>query len=366
MYPVDREQRGIPSAVEYFGVKSAFDWYTKARPQVLKLLADKQYGQLPPRPENVVFRMMKERHGLAEGKVRCCDYQVTLFNAGREFRFPATVYLPERGEVKLAVAALTFWGLPRMDDEPERLPIGQLADAGIAVGFVCCSDVYLDRDLPEARKESIWRIYGEVDGRDRRYTAISAWAYAQQLLYDLLRSRPECRGCDIWAQGHSRLGKTTLWAVANDPRFAGAVSNQSGCGGAALYRGKQGEDIDKIVTRFPYWFVPELDQYRHREYELPWDQHWLIAAISPRPVLITSAAEDAWADPENEFRAAVAAGEVYKLFGVPGIDPGTAFPNVNTPVFTPGVGYYVRDGKHTVRHEDWKFFLDFVNFNCGD
>ncbi len=346
----------LPSPLQRFGVDNAFDWYNVARPQILQMLASKQYGDIPPRPEEMRIELIREQRGMFDGTACRREYRITMGNKGRNKECLATVYLPEKSDNPLAaVTALRF--------TKSRYPVKQLMEANVALAVAFYGDFYLDNLTPEAREQSIFQLFGEVDGHDRHLTAISAWAFGYRMLCDLLRTLPETAECGIWAQGHSRLGKTALWAVANDPRFAGVVSNQSGCGGAALYRDKNGETLKKIVERFPYWFVPELDQYRDREAELPWDQHWLLAVIAPRPVLVTSASEDLWADPQNEFRAAREAGEIYRLFGVPAIAPAQPFPPVDSPLLQRGIGYYVRSGKHQVADSDWMRLVEFILLN---
>jgi hypothetical protein len=102
-----------------------------------------------------------------------------------------------------------------------------------------------------------------------------------------------------------------------DTRFALGIANNSGARRGALPPSRR--NAPDITGRFPYWFCPSFARYAGREQELPFDQHQLVAACAPRRVLVGSALDDAWADPQAEFLSCVLADGVYRQLGLGGL-----------------------------------------------
>ncbi len=235
-------------------------------------------------------------------------------------------------------------------------PVDTLLSEGFGLVTACYNDIYPDGT--GNRDRSVIRLFGDTLQRADGWGAISAWAWGLSRIMDYLEQAPGVDASRVTVTGHSRLGKTALWAAAQDRRFAAVISTNSGCGGAALFRREFGETADLICGPVGYWFCPNFQQYRNNEAALPVDQHELIALMAPRPAYVASATEDLWADPRGEFLSAAHAGEVYALYGYRGLDTFT-MPPADRPL-AHRVGYHLRTGQHDVTAWDWAQYIPFV------
>jgi hypothetical protein len=222
-------------------------------------------------------------------------------------------------------------------------------------------------DLCEDRRDGLTKDVGSLfntrtseERRPDEWGAIGIWAWGLSRALDVLMEDPEIDGRRVAVHGHSRLGKAALWAGAQDERFALVISNNSGCGGAALSMRDFGETVEAINTSFPFWFAKAFRAYNGRESALPVDQHELLALVAPRPLHVASAEDDQWADPRGEFLAVKHAEPVYALFGRKGLGVADA-PAVNQPVLGDALAYHYRTGAHAITPYDWAQYLDFAD-----
>lgn len=249
--------------------------------------------------------------------------------------------------------------------QSSRWAYDKIIDRGYAVATMCYHDIFPDK--AELKDYSIISLFPEYDSKvtaPDEWQAIGAWAWGSSRIVDFLETQERIDSDKIAIMGHSRQGKAALWAGAQDERFRVVISNDSGCGGAALSRRKFGETLSIINNAFPHWFCKNFSQYNNKEETLPIDQHQLLALIAPRKVYVASADKDQWADPKGEFLSAYHASPVYQLYGLNPIKTDK-MPEIHQPIME-DIGYHIRTGVHDVTDYDWKCFMDFADKHFKD
>jgi hypothetical protein len=373
-------------------ITSPDDWQSRRRPELLRLFEEHVYGR-SPEPPKMEFEVTSESSDALGGKAIRREVTIHLLPRSSGADLHLLMYLPKTDKPVPVFLGLNFLGNQSIHSDPaitmtdawvrndeeygiadhranestraaeaERWQVEEVVKRGYGVASMYYGDI--DPDFDDGFKNGVHALY-TIEGKPNRpadaWGSIAAWAWGLSRALDYLETDKSVDAKRVAVWGHSRLGKTALWAAAEDPRFAMAISNNSGCGGAALSKRVFGETVGRINTVFPHWFCRNFRKYNENEAALPVDQHMLIALIAPRPVYVASAAEDLWADPRGEFLGAEGAAPVYDLL----LGAGSAALPAEMPPIDKSVGgqigYHIRTGKHDVNAFDWQQYLNFAD-----
>lgn len=355
------------------------EWNEHRRAELIQMFEESVYGKTPSDDINVRYETVELDDQALQG--RATRKQVAIFLGPSEYRLDLLMYIPNA----LTEPAPGFLGLNfngnhtlSMDSEIiqqstkkargssiDRWQVEKVIDRGYALVTMHRDQIDPDNyrhDFSDGIHPLFYK-QGQTQPGPAEWGSIGAWAWALSRALDFLETEDLVDADRIAVMGHSRLGKTALWAGAQDTRFALVISNNSGCGGAALYRRCFGEQIHHMVKPIGYWFCRNHHLFQKREQDLPVDQHMLLALMAPRPVYVASATLDRWADPKGEFLSAKHASPAYELFGYETLGD-LQMPPPNKPIHTQ-IGYHLREGKHDVTAYDWHQYLDFADQVMG-
>ncbi len=345
-------------------IESVFEWENIRRGELIELLSRYEYGKRPEEDLSGIKYSVTDtveyiQHGITKKTVT-----VSL----RGFSFPFWLYTPSNCEEKLPCFVNLFpWGREKsfnfdVLDNYSMIPVVDICSRGYAVALVFVSRIYPDWQECGDFEKGVFSAYGckKETHKNDDWAGLSAWAWGASRVLDYLETDPCIDSERSAVIGHSRCGKTALLCGALDERYMLTVSNSSGCGGAAMHRGKVegGERIrDIIITD---WFCGNYAEYADRDDELPVDQHMLLSLIAPRALYVQSSAEDTWADPDGEVRSCILAGDAYKLYGKQGLIIDGEI-KIDMPYHEGSIAYHRRAGAHAITPFDWKLYMDYAD-----
>lgn len=338
-------------------VRSARQWVKQRRGEILEIFSSEMYGPIPPSPDGLHFKVLDVKETELDGLATQKTVRIFLDRSEQHW-FDMMLLLPNSRKGRTPV----FAGLNFCYDNEETFkekkgeawPFEMILQAGFGVATAVRHDIEPEwKEYKGPKREGLSSWYAP----DCR--AISAWAWGLSRIMDYLETDSDVDARKVAVIGHSRLGKTALWAAANDQRFSLVISNCSGACGAAISRRRLGERFSVCGGIFPYWFCDRFQTWGEREDEFPADQHWLAALIAPRPLYIASATDDLWADPRGEWLTAASVGPVYRLFGKKGLSE-TEMPSPDCPDNNGTVAYHIHTGRHMICRYNWEQYIAFA------
>jgi hypothetical protein len=370
-------------------VSTKKDWEEKRRPELKELFQHYMYGRFPAKPEKVTAKVLFEDPKALEGRGTLREVEITfgppewpkiylliavpngktpaacfvgpnfggnhLLTTHEKVRIP-TAWVPDRypGVVKNQATA------EGRGKQADTWPLQQIVEKGYAVATFYCGDVQPDRpNVKEGMRATMAMPPGGLRGDET--ATIMWWAWGCHRAVDFLLTDHSIDGKRLAVVGHSRLGKTALLAGAFNDRIAVVIPHQSGCGGAGPSRSKnpKAETVKRITSSFPHWFCANFTAFGDDVTRLPFDQHCLVAICAPRPVLMTNAEEDQWANPGGQFDVLSAAAPAYRLYGDD--KPVAAKMPEQGTLADNRLGYFIRGGKHSMTPDDWKVYMQFAD-----
>ena len=345
------------------------EWETIRRPEILGYFREQVYGKRPcERPQHLEFEQLGNDRVMMDGAAIRKIVRVTYGGAHGTNSFPFTVFIPTKRKGP-APSFVLICNRDRSNIDPERKVRSEFwpAERIVARGFAAIAFYNGDvtPDYVHGNTVGAFTCFGDVTREYRpndEWGQLSCWGWAASRVLDWIETEPTLDAKRVAVVGHSRGGKTALWAAAEDRRFAMACVNDSGCCGMKLHHIDlpASEAIVHTICGRQDWYCLNFTRHANLEREMPYDAHCVAALIAPRKLCVASASEDTEAGPLGEFWSAYLASPAWELYGKRGLVSPPRFPAIESPLHEGSVGYHIRRGEHNLKLYDWERYMDFA------
>ncbi|NMC41938.1 MAG: acetylxylan esterase [Bacteroidales bacterium] len=343
-------------------ITTSGQWFRYRRPEIIELFTTHVYGRVPRTPYRLTFNTVGSDRNALGGAATLKLVDINIEAAGRNLVIHLSLFTPN--SVKRAPVFLLICNRSPENIDPTRKIKSEFwpVEEAIARGYGMAAFHNADVD-PDNYDEFKNGIHGIMDTEPRQndsWGTLAAWAWGASRCLDYLVTDKDVDNKKIAVVGHSRGGKTALWAGALDQRFSMVIPNESGCGGSSLARRKYGETLEIINKGFPHWFCLNYRKFNGKEEELPVDMHMLMALIAPRALYVAAAGDDLWGDPKGSYLSLYHSLPVYRLFDKKD-NLENYVPPLNKQVISGKTGFHIREGEHNLKLFDWNLFMDFAD-----
>ena len=336
---------------------SVAEWEAQ-RDYLKQLLATYQYGEAPdPRSIDSLAVEVVENQYVMDSTARQQRLLFRVTKGERKATFRVGLIVPERtGSFPVIIKNDAFlFDLAEIENKKRRekyRKIGRDRSQRFAVqeavtrGYVLCKFIREDvaADRPDNQDTGVLALYP-----DYSWATLAAWGWAYSIIIDWLETQPYADAERVAVTGHSRGGKTALYAGIYDERIAVTAPNSSGSGGTGSWRYFDPEQNPQTLAvardAHPHWFSDSLFRFADHPETLPFDAHFAKVLIAPRALVNTHSRHDYWANPYGTYLTHRAAQPIFDAYRVP-----------------QHLALHWRDGPHNQNQEDWTALYDFCDW----
>lgn len=321
------------------------DW-ERRRKEMIAMVLHYQFGHAPPLPAPKMIDAKNLSESVALDGQAVKREVLLRFGPDRAVSLSLRIHAPKDREGPFPVIVHNSRGLAEGMYNVEDSIVADLVRRGYMLVSYQRTDLHPDwaKD-PEAKKQrdrgDASRAYPEYD-----WGCLRIWAWGGSVTLNWLSTLPEVDMTRIVCTGHSRGGQTAALMGMVDERVALVAPNAGGSITTGCHRfGNKARSIKlKMNSSNAYWFHSNLIPFGDQETRLPFDLHFIKAAIAPRAWFNANGLGDTL-NVQGSMITWRAAREVYDWLGV-----------------KERCGQWYREGGHDQGALDWKALADFADF----